>query len=561
MEHAVHTGGGGYDELARILAGRNTSWYRPPLLKLSLICFLLLMTSMNNGYDGSMMNGLQSLDTWKDFFNHPHGSVLGVFNAIQSIGGIVGLPFGPIINDRYGRRWTMFIGAAIQLVGVALQTAAQNVGMFIGCRFLIGFGLAFSCLAAPTLVTELAFPTHRGPMTSLYNSTWYLGSIVAAWTTYGTFRLNNTWGWRIPSVLQGLPSLVQLALIFFIPESPRWLVDHGRDEHAIHVLAKYHCNGDSSDPLVAFEYNEIKEANRIEREANKSSTYLSLFRGRGNIRRMRVIIAIAFFSQWSGNGIVSYYLNIALNGIGFRTEAKQTLINGILQVFNLATAYLGALVVDKAGRRVLWLVSTGGMCLVYMWWTIANGIYAKSASNLDANGDVINPDLPSTPNKSAGNAVLAAIFLYYAFYNLAMSPLLVSYTVEILPFRIRSKGLMVMQMCVNLSLVFNQYVNPVALDGIGWKLYIVYTVWIAFEFVYLWFTVIETKGKNGPLPLEEIAQLFDGDEKVAELEARTAAGMNAGPAAETDNPTEGYDEKGDEKAELSHVEKVQSLRA
>lgn len=228
----------------------------------------------------------------------------------------------------------------------------------------------------------------------MYNSTWYLGSIVAAWTTYGTFRINNTWGWRIPSILQGLPSAIQLVLIFLIPESPRWLVDHGKDQQAIDVITKYHCGGDSNHPLVAFEYSDIQEALRIEKEAAKGTTYLSLFKGRGNLRRMRVIIAIAFFSQWSGNGIVSYYLNIALNGIGYRSQSKQTLINGILQVWNLGTAYFGALMVDKAGRRVLWLTSVGGMTLVYMWWTVANAVYAKSASNMDDAGDIIDPTKP-----------------------------------------------------------------------------------------------------------------------------------------------------------------------
>ncbi|WRT66015.1 uncharacterized protein IL334_002966 [Kwoniella shivajii] len=535
MEHAVHEPNASNDELEQIMKDRDTRWYRGHLGKLNLICALCIITSMNNGYDGSMMNGLQSLDTWKGYFGTPTGSTLGIFNAIQSIGGIAGLPFAPYLNDRFGRRWTIFLGACIQMIGVALQTAAQSVGMFIGCRFLIGFGLAFSCLSAPTLLTELAFPTHRGPITSLYNSTWYLGSIVAAWTTYGTFRINNTWGWRIPSLLQGLPSAIQIALIFFIPESPRWLVDHGRDEQAIKVLTKYHCGGNSDDPLVAFEYNEIREALRLEKAANKSSTYLSLFRTPGNRRRMRVIIAIAFFSQWSGNGIVSYYLNLALNGIGIRSAGQQTLINGILQVWNLGTAYLGALVVDKAGRRPLWLISVGGMIASYTLWTICNGIYAKSATNLDADGNPINANL------AAGHGVLAAIFLYYASYNLAMSPLLVSYTVEILPFRIRSKGLMVMQMSVNASLVFNQYVNPIALDALGWKLYIVYTCWLAFEFVYLWFTVIETKGKNGPLPLEEIAALFDGNEAKEDVKAATR-GTAAGPPI-NENLGGDYDEK------------------
>jgi MFS family permease len=108
---------------------------------------------------------------------------------------------------------TIFMGSCIMLVGVAIQTAAQNIGMFIAARGIIGFGLGFACAAAPLLITELAFPTHRGPLTSLYNSSWYLGSIVAAWATYGTFRINNDWSWRIPSLLQGLPSILQVSRV------------------------------------------------------------------------------------------------------------------------------------------------------------------------------------------------------------------------------------------------------------------------------------------------------------------------------------------------------------
>jgi MFS family permease len=187
------------------------------------------------------------------------------------------------------------------LIGVAIQTAAMNIGMFIGARFLIGFGLSFACLAAPILITELAYPKHRAPLTSLYNSSWYLGSIVAAWTTFGTFRITGaaaTWSWRIPSLLQGIPSILQFCLIFFIPESPRWLMDKGREEQATKILARYHCNGDMEDPLLTLEVHEIKEALRVEKEANESSSYLSLFQTTGNLKRMRIIIAIAFFSQW-----------------------------------------------------------------------------------------------------------------------------------------------------------------------------------------------------------------------------------------------------------------------
>jgi hypothetical protein len=89
---------------------------------------------------------------------------------------------------------------------------------------------------------------------------------------------------------------------------------------------------------------------------------------------------------------------------------------------------------------------------------------------------------------------------------------------------------MIMQLCVSASLVFNQYVNPIALEALNWRYYIVYTVWIGFEFVYLYFTIVETKGKNGhPLPLEEISALFDGDEVREDIAASSEAAVSEKP--------------------------------
>jgi MFS family permease len=202
-------------------------------------------------------------------------------------------------------------------------------------------------------------------------------------------------------------------------------MDKGREEEARRVIVKYHCGGDEMDPLAAYECEEIKTALQLEKEANKGSSFKSLFVGKGNRRRMLVIIAIAFFSQWSGNGLVSYYLNSVLDGIGIHATSTKTLINGILNIFNYATAIFGALTVDRIGRRPLFLISTAGMTVCFAIWTACSAIYHKSAEEVDP-----TTKLPIHPNKSAGNAVLAMIFLFYMFYNLAMSPLLVAYTVE-----------------------------------------------------------------------------------------------------------------------------------
>lgn len=458
---------------------------------------LLLITSSTNGYDGSMMNALQSESQWKGYFNNPQGGKLGLLNAIQNIGSLAGYPFAPYMSDGIGRRGSVLFGAIIMCAATAVQTAAHSVGMFLGARFLIGFGLTFAANAAPMLVTEISYPLYRAPLTSLYNSLWYSGAIVAAWTTFGTQHIQSEWAWRIPSLLQGIPSILQVLFVVMLPESPRWLVSKGRDAQAIKTLAYYHADGNDRDPLVVYEYEEIKAAIEFDRTVSANVGYKSLFTTPGNRRRMRIIIAIAFFSQWSGNGLVSYYLNKVFDTIGITDPTIQLLINGILQIWNLFWACGAAFMVDRIGRRVLFLTSVCGMILFFTLQTICSALFAQRGS------------------EGAAHAVIAFIFLFYAAYDLAFTPLIVSYTVEILPYHIRAKGFNIFNFTISLALIFNQYVNPIALQHLGWKYYIVYICWLAFEGVYLWFFVKETKG----LSLEETAVLFDGDEAAEQIHA------------------------------------------
>ncbi|EGO03759.1 hypothetical protein SERLA73DRAFT_175384 [Serpula lacrymans var. lacrymans S7.3] len=485
------------------LVDPRRKWYsNKRIIALNAWIVLLLITASNNGYDGSMMNGLQSLPQWESAFGTPSGGKLGLLNAIQNIGALAAYPFAPYLSDGIGRRKTVFVGAAIMLIATAVQTASQSVGMFIGARFLIGFGLTFAANAAPMLVTEISYPTYRAPLTSMYNSLWYSGSIIAAWTTFGTFKMSGTWAWRLPSLLQGLPALLQFFLILLAPESPRWLISKGREAEALRTLAYYHADGNEQDPLVVYEFEEIKAALDLDRTVSSNVGWKALFKTPGNRKRMRIIIAIAFFSQWSGNGLVSYYLNKVFDEIGITNATIQLLINGILQIWNLFWAILASFMVNRLGRRFLFLTSAIGMTLFYMAQAICFAEFAQHG------------------NPAAAHAVIAFIFLFYAAYDLAFTPLIVSYTVEILPYNLRAKGFNIFNFVISVALIFNQYVNPIALDAMGWKYYLVYVCWLAVEFVFLYFFLIETKNRT----LEETAALFDGEDILEQIANQPGVG-------------------------------------
>jgi hypothetical protein len=115
-----------------------------------------------------------------------------------------------------------------------------------------------------------------------------------------------------------------------------------------------------------------------------------------------------------------------------------------------------------------------------------------------------------TQIQAAGNAVIAMLVLYGFSYSIAWSGLLVAYAVEIVPYALRAKGLAIMFFCVNAALFFNNYVNPIALQAIRWKYYIVYDCWLFVELLTVYFFYPETKGPT----LEEMAKIFDGDEAI-----------------------------------------------
>lgn len=138
---------------------------------------------------GSMMNGLQTLSYWQEYFNHPKGSILGLFNASMSLGSLIGLFVVPYLIDWAGRRAGVALGCAVMLLAVGLQTGAQNFGMFVAARILLGFGDCIVLGSAPLLIAEIAHPQDRAILVTLSGASYHSGAFISSWVTYGTLQI------------------------------------------------------------------------------------------------------------------------------------------------------------------------------------------------------------------------------------------------------------------------------------------------------------------------------------------------------------------------------------
>ncbi|SCO92633.1 related to hexose transporter protein [Fusarium oxysporum] len=482
-------------EVNRLLEQDNTPWYRKTNLRTLYLALIpaALGVEMTTGYDGSVLNGLQAVDRWNEQYNNPTGATLGIISASLAIGTAAGVPIMPYINDHFGRKACVLIGSVVVAIGVVIQTCAINVGMLIASRLIMGLGSPVSLAGAAQLVAELAYPKERSTITGFFQGTWYVGAILAAGVTLGTYNWPNNWSWRLPTLLQILPSLLTLFTIWFIPESPRWLVGQDRDEEALAILIKYHAEGDETSPFVAAEFLQIRETIHKEREAAKRP-WKEIVTTSANRYRVFIAICVGFFTQWSGNGLISYYLAKVLSLIGITSRATQNQLNLGLNCWNLVTATISSLLAGFVMRRKQLLSGYVSMTILFACYTACSAIYNES------------------DDQAAAKAVVALIFIYNAAYNL-IQPFQYLYIGEIFPFIQRSKGIAVMQLSVRIASAFNLLVNPIGMADLGWKFFLVYVVWLVVETTTVYFFFPETQG----LTLEEVALVIEGNKAPVEV--------------------------------------------
>ncbi|KAF5015532.1 hypothetical protein F66182_13107, partial [Fusarium sp. NRRL 66182] len=224
------------------------------------------------------MNGLNILPSYTDYFNL-NAATTGLNTASVFIGSFFGTGISGVLTDWLGRRPALLWGSVVALIGIILQTAAQDIAI--------------------------------------------VGALIAAGITLGTGQWNSTWAWRAPSLLQGIFSFACIIVIPFIPESPRWWVHQGHHDLAREVVAQTNSNGNQSDPVALAVYKEILDTLNWEKKQGRTMSPKELIKTPAARKRMLIGISPGPFSCIAGNIIASYYLGSELDTAGITDTVAQ----------------------------------------------------------------------------------------------------------------------------------------------------------------------------------------------------------------------------------------------
>lgn len=258
------------------------------------------------------------------------------------------------------------------------------------------------------------------------------------------------------------------------------------------MLTKYHGNGNTESAWVKLQMHEYEELLNMDGADKRWWDYRALFRNRSSVYRLCCNLAVSIFGQWAGNAVLSYFLGAVLESAGYLNSIEQANITLINSCQQFLCAIFGAFLVDRVGRRPLLLFSFTGCTVIWMGMTIASAEFAKSGGGLDP---VTKKAMQGT-NKNASTAALAMIFLFGSIYSVGITPLQALYPVEVLSFEMRAKGMAFSSLAVNAAGLLNQFAWPVAMQEIGWKTYIIFTIQDAVQAAIIWLYLPETKGRT-----------------------------------------------------------------
>ncbi len=366
------------------------------------------------GYDTGIISG--ALLSISDEFKLGHTAQELVASAIL-LGAVVGGLSCGWFSDRYGRRSTIIVIAAIFCLGSITASLAPTAVLLGLARIVLGVAVGGSSQAIPVYIAELAPPERRGSLVTAFNVAIGVGIMVAALVGY---FLHGVWSWRSMIGIAAAPAAVLLASMIFLPETPRWLASQDRTDDARASLQRVRAEDADTD-------SEMADIGRVTCDTRKAKT-----RGWRGLWapcvRPAVIcgLGIAAFTQLSGIEMMIYYAPTILKGAGFGPNSALLSSMGIAAVYLVMTC-IGLAVVDRVGRRRLSLLMIPGATLALVvlgalfmmgmthghqaWWLIACLLVymAFNAGGLQVVGWLTGSEVYPLAMRAAGTSAQAGM--------------------------------------------------------------------------------------------------------------------------------------------------------
>jgi SP family arabinose:H+ symporter-like MFS transporter len=386
-------------------------------------------------------------------------------------GCIFGASAGGWLSDHFGRRRVLMLCAVIFALSSFAAALPRTLAEFTAARFLGGIAIGAASLLAPLYIAEVAPARIRGRLVSL-NQMAIVTGILLAYLVNWSLAFAGPAGWRWMFAAAAVPSVAFFAGLFFVPESPRWLVEKERNDEALAILTR--VNGSAT---AGRELRQIQET-----VAEESGTLRDLLQP-GFRRALWIAVSLAILQQVTGINTVLFYGSIIFKEqVGGHSETSAIFANVVVGLVNFLATFVALGMIDKLGRRPLLMLSTGIMTLCHA------GLAAAF---------LMQPP-PSW-------LVLTAMLCAVAAFAIGLGPGFWVVLSEIFPTRIRGRAMSIATICLwsactLLTMTFLTLARAISPTGA----FLVYSTMCIITFVIVWRAVPETRGRT----LEEIEHLW-----------------------------------------------------
>ncbi|KAJ5997926.1 hypothetical protein N7522_009586 [Penicillium canescens] len=459
------------------------------------------------GFDTGNIGGILTLPSFRNAFGLNNVSQAveddrkGTIASMLAAGGSAGALLAAPTSDYFGRKWSVFGWGIVFVIGAVMQMIADYEVLLAG-RFIAGMGVGASSMLTPQFLAENSPKSVRGSMTATYNLMIVTSLMLAFWVNYGVAKWSfpgvehDDAQWRSAMGIQIIPGALLCLMVPFVPETPRYLINHGKAEQGLKNICKLR-KLPADHEYVQTEFREIEAQVRHEQECfvghNYWVVFKDIFTSKSNFQRFFLSIMLFLFHKFTGTDSLNYYAPEIFALIGVKSGSSSLLTTGVYGVVKTVVTiiYVGYLV-DRIGRRIPLLIGATLQATAMLYLAL----YLRFT---DTTADSVG----GTP--AGGIVGIVWIYIYAFGWSFGHSVACYVVAAEVFPTRIRS---FCMAICFFVNWIVDYGITratPNMITEMGWGVFLLYAMLTYLGVVFVFFCLPEMKGRS----MESMDDLFE----------------------------------------------------